>query len=100
MSVQCNALLKATAWIYLSCPREQGLCNCRASVRLSALSIDSSNGGGEFAAGRPANRRYRIRMELFAMAHATVNTQDRPLSLRNNNYCFNPTPSYCPLICY
>ena len=35
-------------------------------------------------------------MELFAMAH--VYTQDRPSPLIGN--CFNPTHSYCPLICY
>ena len=32
------------------------------------------------------------------MLTTPVNTQDRPLPPRNN--CFNPTPSYRPLICY
>jgi len=43
-----------------------------------------------------ANRNWNC--SPWRMVKTPVNTQYRPLPLRNN--CFNPTPSYCSLICY
>ena len=41
---------------------------------------------------------YEWNCSPWRMLTTPVNTQNRPLPLRNN--CFNPTPSYRPSICY